>query len=325
MITCFYIDGKNISSVSINHEEKIPAGTIWVDMVSPSLEEENCIKSQIGVNIPSREEIWKNQVLNRLYREKDVTYMIAAIITKMNSPYPEISPVTFILTKNCLVTIRTILPTSFFNFSQRIVKEAKDFPTANAVLEGLLEEILTRVAHNSEVVTGKIDELSHYIFDWESAGKPGQSQAKEMKSVLRRLGSAADLNSKINESVHSIIRLLNFFAEEPENSREVKTGISALITDANVLIQQTSFLSDKVTFQLDATLGMINVEQNIIIKIFSVVATFFLPPTLVSSIYGMNFHHMPELEWISGYPMAVLIMLLTAILPYLYFRKKGWL
>lgn len=325
MITCFYTDGKNISSVNINHDGKIPDGTIWVDMVSPSIEEENCVKSQLGVNIPSREEVWKNQVLNRLYRENNITYMIAAIITKMNSPYPEISPVTFILTKNCLVTIRTIMPTSFSNFTQRIVKEAKDFPSANAALEGLLEEILTRVAHNSEVVMNKLDELSHYIFDWESADKQKQNQAKEMKSVLRRLGAAADLNSKINESVHSIIRLLNFFMKEADNSEEVKAGISALITDATVLTQQTSFLSDKVTFQLDATLGMINVEQNIIIKIFSVVATFFLPPTLVSSIYGMNFRYMPELEWLSGYPMAVLIMLLTAILPYIYFRKKGWL
>ncbi len=325
MITCFYLGENGITSLTVNADAKIPPKTLWVDMISPTFEEENCIKSQLGISIPSREEVWKNQVLNRLYREGGVSYMTAAIITKQNLAHPGISPVTFILSKNCLVTIRSISPTSFQHFFQRIVRESRDFLTANSVLEGLLEEILTRVAYNSEVVMSELDELSYHIFDWENPGKMQQNQAKKMRFVLKRLGSVADLNSKINESVHSISRLLRFFAEVQENSPEIRSGISTLATDSSVIGQQTSFLSDKITFQLDATLGMINLEQNTIIKIFSVVAAFFLPPTLVSSIYGMNFKHMPELEWMTGYPFAVAIMLMTALIPYFYFKKRGWL
>lgn len=325
MITCFYLSDQGISSTAITSESKIPDRTIWVDMISPSIEEENCIKSQLGINIPSREEVWKNQVLNRLYRENGISYMIAAIITKINSPYPQISPVTFVLSNNCLVTIRSIAPTSFLNFSQRIIRESRDFNTANMVLEGLMEEVLTRVAHNSEVVMKDLDDLSHDIFDLENPEKPKQNDAKELKTVLRKLGAIVDLNSKINESLHSINRLLHFFSETHDNSKELKAAISTLITDTSVLTQQTSFISEKVTFQLDATLGMINVEQNTIIKIFSVVAAFFLPPTLVSSIYGMNFQNMPELKWGIGYPIAVALMAVSAVLPFLYFKKKGWL
>jgi magnesium transporter len=251
--------------------------------------------------------------------------MIAAIITKLQSPHPEISPITFILTQHCLVTVRDIAPTSFQQFSRRILQSADIFNSADAVLEGLLEEVLTRVAHNAELLMHKLDELSHCIFGAEALDGKTSNHGEVMKRVLLQLGAASDLNSKINESLHSIARLLSFYYELEGHDDVVKSAISTLKTDTKVLIQQSSFTADKITFQLDATLGFINVEQNMIIKIFSVVAVFFLPPTMVSSIYGMNFQHMPELQWLAGYPMALTIMILFAVVPYVYFKKKGWL
>ncbi len=304
--------------------EKIHGKTTWIDLYNPTPDEEKAVETQLDIEILTREEIWKNQVLNRFYSEDGVSYMTAAIINKVDSPHPQTSAVTFILGKHYLVTLRYILPTSFTNFTQRLVKTPQKFVSGNDILEGLLEEVITRVAYNSEIVVEELDRLSHDIFATE-AMSAGKNSSQRMKDVVRRLGASADLNSKINESLHSINRLLCFFKLVAGSNENVQSGVTTLMTDVGALSQQTAFLSDKVTFQLDATLGMINVEQNMIVKIFSIVAVFFLPPTLLSSIYGMNFANMPELNWQLGYPMAIFFMVTCALVPYAYFRRKGWL
>jgi magnesium transporter len=325
MITIFRNINGSITSSVISEDNVIPKDAIWIDLIAPTLDEEHAVEEQLRIEIPSSEEIWKNHVLNRLYTENGTSYMNAAIINKANSKYPQTSPVTFILSDNFLVTIRNIRPTSFNSFAQRIQHFPLKFGSGASILEGLLEEIIIRVAHNSEVAVEELDTLSHEIFDTQAFENYQKSPSQMMQDVLRRLGACADLNSKINESLHSINRMLIFFRDICDKDVEIHKNIGILITDAKTLTQQTAFLSDKITFQLDATLGMINVEQNMIIKIFSVVAVFFLPPTLVSSIYGMNFINMPELHWIHGYPFAIFIMVLFAVSPYMYFHKKGWL
>lgn len=325
MITIFFKDDAGIHSHVISAADGLPKNVLWVDIQSPTMEEEQSIELQLGIQIPTKEEVWRNEVLNRFYSENGAHYMTAAIITKMDSPHPLTSAITFILMKNCLVTMRYISPTSFTNFSQRIVRYPHKFKDGADVFDGLLEEIITRVAHNSELVVQELDMLSHEIFAETGFSTKDKNPSQAMKLILGRLGKCADLNSKINESLHSLHRLLNFFRDAEPHCKEVKQGIRTLDNDVEALTRQTTFLSDKIVFQLDATLGMINVEQNVIIKIFSVVAVFFLPPTLVSSIYGMNFHNMPELNWAFGYPMAICIMVLCALVPFIYFRKKGWL
>jgi magnesium transporter len=325
MITIFRNIGGSICSSVIAAEDKIPSDSIWIDLICPTLDEQSALKNQLDIAIPSSEEIWKNHVLNRLYTENGISYLNAAIITKIGSAYPQTSPVIFILAPGFLVTIRSIQPTSFNSFAHRIQNSRKQFSNGASVLEGLMEEIIVRVAHNSEVVVEELDTLSHEIFDPNSFESFKKSPSHIMQEMLKRLGKCADLNSKINESLHSINRMLNFFRDLNQKDSEIYKNTCILVTDANTLIRQTGFLADKITFQLDATLGMINVEQNMIIKIFSVVAVFFLPPTLVSSIYGMNFINMPELKWVDGYPFAIFLMTVFALTPYMYFRKKGWL
>ncbi len=305
--------------------DRIPSGTVWIDLFNPSLEEEKNIETQLGIEIPTREEVWKNQVLNRFYQEYGVAYMTAAVITKIDSPYPQTSAITFVLAEEYLLTIRYIVPTSFHNFSQRLTRNSHRFINGSRVLEGLLEEMITRVAHNSEIVVDELDTLSHDIFSPGTFEHTRQNTSLQMQQLLRRLGTCADLNSKINESLHSLARMVNFFEKVHEPDPEVDSSIRTLITDVESLTKQTAFLSDKITFQLDATLGMINIEQNMIIKIFSVVAVFFLPPTLVSGIYGMNFQEIPELTWAYGYPYAIFLIVMCVVIPFLYFRKKKWL
>lgn len=325
MIIVYRRQGNAVVREELTSGASLPDDAVWIDLHSPSHEEEIAVERQLGIQIPSKEEVWKNNVLNRLYEENDTSYMTAAIITKVDCPHPQTSAVTFILTPAYLLTMRFIAPTSFQIFGHRIQRTPQRFQTSTHVLEGLLEEIITRVAHNSEVVVGTLDDLSHNIFRGNMLNDRAKSPSQQMKTVLTELGTCADLNSKINESLHSINRMLSFFRQTNRAGAEIDNNIAILMTDVTALTRQTGFLSDKITFQLDATLGMINVEQNMIIKIFSVVAVFFLPPTLISSMYGMNFRDMPELHWAYGYPMAVGLMMLCALVPYLYFRKKGWL
>ncbi len=305
--------------------EPIPPDAMWIDIFTPSHEEELAVEKQLNIQIPSREEVWKNQALNRMYQEDDVAYMTASLITKGEAVHPQTSAVTFILAPKYLLTMRYIMPTSFQMFATRFQRMPQKFCTGVQVLDGLLEEVITRVAHNSEVVVEGLDQLSHNIFGESMAGMQVKNSSQAMLVVLKRLGTFADLNSKINESLHSLGRMLSFFKQVNNNDSVTERNIKTLNTDLFALSQQTLFLSDKITFQLDATLGMINVEQNTIMKIFTVASIFFLPPTVIGSIYGMNFEHMPELHWEYGYPIAIGVMLVSVLMPYYYFRKKGWL
>lgn len=329
MITCYNFEQDAMQFRQLEAGETITPKSIWIDILNPTQDEEESIEKQLDIQIPTREEIWKNEVLNRFYEQDGVYYMTLAIITKVDTPYPQTSTVTIILSKNYLVTLRYITPTSFNNFIARLLKKPKKFNTCSKVLEGLLEEVITRVAHNSEIVVGELDNLSHHVFGTHvlsnSKKKKATSSSDVLKDTLKSLGKCADLNSKIGESLHSMQRLLNFFSQIHGGKKDLEAAIKILQTDVSALSQQTHFLSNKINFLQDATLGMINIEQNMIIKIFSVMAVFFLPPTLFSSIYGMNFKHMPELEWIYGYPFALSLMVSCAILSYVYFRRKGWL
>ncbi|MBN8521118.1 MAG: magnesium transporter CorA family protein [Alphaproteobacteria bacterium] len=305
----------------------LPQGIVWIDLRSPTPEELQTVQKQFGIEIPNKTERWKNHVMNRLYVEDGVAFMTAALISKASSKHPRTSAVTFILSPRFLLTLHEIDPTSFKNFEDRLCKANERFPTTAHLLEGLLEEIITRVAYNAESVVTSLDNLSRSIFNHTPSEQVGKTKnmSKQMKHVLRSLGETADLNSKIHESLHSLSRLMVYFKKLSGSDSELIADIDILIMDASALTTQSAFLSDKITFQLDATLGMINIEQNIIIKMFSIVAVFFLPPTLVGSLYGMNFHHMPELDWTWGYPFALCLMFVSALIPFLYFRRKGWM
>lgn len=325
MITITHRQDNHATAYEWHIGDPIPEGLFWIDMISPTQEEHLAIEKILCIEIPSKTEVWKNNVLNRLYVEEDIAYMTAALISKADSPYPRTSAVTFILGKRFFLTVHDIAPTSFRNFSMRLQRPHEKFHTSAHLLTGLFEEIINRVAFNSELVVSSLDEVSHDVFGVNVLDKRVKKSSHFLRASIKKLGAAADLNSQINESLHSINRLLIFLKQVAAPEATTSAAIDLLISDTAALKTQCAFLSDKITFLLDATLGLINVEQNVIIKIFSVVAVFFLPPTMVSSIYGMNFQHMPELDWIGGYPMALGIMALCAVIPYIYFRKKGWL
>jgi magnesium transporter len=167
--------------------------------------------------------------------------------------------------------------------------------------------------------------VSHDIFEPDGAS---EGRALSYKDILKAIGGKGDLTSKVRESLVSIGRLLLFLANEAEGMRwpkDVRLQLQAMQRDVLSLSDHATYLTNKITFLLDAMLGVVTIEQNNIIKIFSIAAVALMPPTLIASIYGMNFKHMPELEWIYGYPYAVGLMICSAILPFVIFKWKKWL
>lgn len=298
----------------------------WVDLLNPTDEEESYLEKQLKIDIPTRAEMHEIELSNRLYQENGALYATATILTGADTPAPETHAITFVLIANCLVTVRYSDPQFIRIFRERMQKYGFASCQGGAVLAGLLEAIVNRVADTLEAAGHHINSMARTVFRPDPQIIAAKNKP-DFAEILRQIGIKGDLISKTRESMVSISRLISFVnyashlpAGSPEHSK-----MESVRHDIAALTDHAGFLANKMSFLLDATLGMISIEQNAIIKIFSVAAVVFLPPTLVASIYGMNFNAMPELHWAFGYPMAIIFMILSAYLPYTFFRKKGWL
>jgi magnesium transporter len=323
MLLAYYLEDDQFRSVELTGTEpQLPERTVWLDLYQPSEAEEKAIERALGIEVPTREEMKEIEASSRLYRDDDALFMTATLVTNAESETPESSALTFILAGARLVTVRYADPLPFRVFASYALRHPSACGDGYAIFVGLLEAIIDRIADVLEAAGADLDRLSREVFS-----RSGAQTSRDFQKLVSRLGRAGDLASKVRESLVSLGRLLAFAVQGTQSSGR-KAGSSRLKTvgrDVASLSDYASFLNNKVSFLLDATLGMINIEQNAIIKIFSVAAVAFLPPTLIASIYGMNFGDMPELGWSFGYPLALGLMVVSAILPYWYFKRRGWL
>ena len=303
----------------------IPSDALWIDLLYPEKSEEKLVEKSLNIEIPTREEMADIEPSEILYWENNARYMTARVLCHTEMDSQRLIDVSFILAESALVTVRYDEPKSFSMFIARIAKPGGCKPLAEAVLDGLIEIIIDRAADILAISGKDINALSRSIFQDEKTEEQGESRYRK---VLRLLGRKADVVSNVAESMASIERLLLFLSvnlERPQKASGFLAEWRTAIRDVQSIEEHSTFLSNKIQFLLDATLGLVNIEQNDIIKLFSVVAVVFMPPTLIASIYGMNFKVIPELEWVWGYPLALVLMVLAAIMPYLFFRWKGWL
>ena len=295
---------------------------LWLDLFAPTADEEADVETLVGFDVPTRDDMEEIEASSRLYFEDHAAVMTAILPARADGDDPEMAPVSFVLTPDRLVTVRYHEPRSFATFAARAQKGGIEADSSIGLLVALLEVIVDRIADIMERAAGEIDGISRRIF------RNPKSAGRDYQAILEEIGRKGDLVSKVMDSLLTLERLDRFLAHvtvQKKSAKDVRDRVKTLARDVQSLIDHGNFVAAKVTFLLDATLGMISIEQNKINKILSVVAAVFLPPTLIASIYGMNFEHMPELSWPFGYPLALILMVCTAGGTFLFFKRKGWL
>lgn len=333
MIKAYRLAGNRLEPVSFDGADRaspdLRTDLVWIDLLSPSVEDDREVERLLQISLPTREEMEEIEVSARLYREHGAEHMTLTAVTKIESEEPETTPITFILKGNTLITVRYAEPNAFTNYVARARKPGV-VPCSDGeqIMLALIEALCDRMADALENVGRNIDGVSRRVFR-RKPGERASTNTQHLQTIIEKIGQDGDLLTKVRESLVSINRVLTYHqaadADDKRKAKDARTRAKVLYRDAVALTDQATFLSNKVNFLLDATLGLINLQQNQIIKIFSVAAVVFLPPTLVASIYGMNFENMPELKWMLGYPWAIGLMLLSAFLPYVYFKRRGWL
>ena len=293
---------------------------VWIDLLHPSKAESLVIKKFIDLELPTREAMQEIEPSSRLYKDDGTVFMTATMIAKSDSSEPLSDAITLILKDDKLITVRYIEPQAFALFISHLPKLLVNDNHAIYLIISFLEATIDRLADISERIGRCLDDYSQTIFRAQTPDKI----KLDYKLLLQELGSNGDLNAKVWESLVSFNRLSGFLGQAVSTKfdEDIRARLAALIKDISALSDQGKFLTSKVNFLLDATLGMVNIEQNNIIKIFSIAAVIFLPPTLIASIYGMNFKVFPELAFRYGYPLAIGLMLLSGWLPYQYFKLK---
>ncbi len=295
----------------------------WVDLYRP-LPAQAAQIAALGVDVPSLDDMEEIEISSRLYREGGVDYMTVVLPGLSETKSPISGPVTFILSHRRLVTVRHHVPRPFETYPDRAGKSGPGCNTPERIFLGLVEEIIGRLADILENVGKGLDDVSRLVFQPNST----MLAPLELQTALQRVGREGDLLGRVRLSLLTLERAIGFFGYNQASTGEtsdLKPTVKTFTRDIQALEVHADFLSQRVAQATDATLGMINLSQNQTIKIVSVVAVVFLPPTVIASAYGMNFAHMPELEWLYGYPMALGLMLASAVGTYLFFRWRNWL
>ena len=325
MLSVFVPVESALKKVAVTAQSTLPDSAVWIDLFNPTIPEDRAVERLAGIAVPTREDMQEIEISSRLYIESGARYMTATLMCHSDTDMPRTTAVTFILAGHRLVTVRYEEPRPFALVENKLARNCSPFITGEMILMELLDAVIDRCADILERIGADVDIVSRDIFEPESER---HGNAKRYSQILIAIGRKGDLTSKVRESLVSIGRLVAFLSAAIEGvkwTKDMREQLKTMQRDVASLTDHASYLSNKITFVLDAMLGVVNLEQNNIIKLFSVMAVVLMPPTLIASIYGMNFKAMPELEWAHGYPMALVMMLAAAIVPYWIFKWKKWL
>jgi len=307
--------------------EKIPDDATWIDLEEPTKEEEALVERCIHVNVPTEAEMAEIEPSSRLFERNGALYMTVSVLCGVVDGTPTTTPISFVLADNRLVTVRYAKPKPIRAFEDHVRRETEIARDAGTVLVRMLDAIIDRLADEIESQISEIEKISAHIFQRQMDDR--RIPAARLTALLTRIGRAQNLLTKMRYSAVSTIRMLSFLSgsnwAHDTAHKETRHHIVSMSNDATSLSEHASFMSDNMQFLLDASLGLISIEQNAAMKLFSWAALVFLPPTLIAGIFGMNFHHMPELDWYYGYPASLVLIVASAVLPILYLKRRGWI
>jgi magnesium transporter len=318
MIAAWRLDGDRLA---VMEPDEDLAGAIWIDLWRPQPEQAARVAA-LGVEVPSFEDMEEIEVSNRIYREEGRDYMTVVLPGLLAEGGRVTWPVTFILEGQRLITVRHHAPRPFETFGARAQQSSSGCGTPVRLFLGLVEEIVSRLADLLEMAGKALDASAARAFTGEV------QSGEELQERLKSIGREGEAIAQVRLALLTLERMLVVFGlrvEEMPGEKHQRATVKGLVRDVQALEVHADFLAGRLSLVGDTTLGLINLEQNRTVRIVSVVAALFLPPTLIASAYGMNFAHMPELGWTWGYPAALGLMVASAAATWAYFKWKGWL
>ncbi|MCC2638777.1 MAG: putative magnesium and cobalt transport protein CorA [Moraxellaceae bacterium] len=316
MLMAFTLNNGLLEQVAINATSDLVPGVIWVDAIAPTDEERQWLQEAYAQELPTIDDIYEIEATSRFYENEFGLHICSYFLNYADENSENISAA-FVFHGDRLFTLREEELAAFRLFRLRARKGLVNLTNSKSIMLGLFETKVENLADIVERVAADLEKTSRQVL--------GNAEHDDMESVLTDLAQQEDINGKVRISMMDLQRMLYLLLRSGILNAEQSERLRDIIRDSESLIASTNFLFDKIKFLLDTTLGFINVNQNKIIKIFSVASVVFLPPTMIASVYGMNFDVMPELKWQLGYPWALLLMMASAVAPYLWFRKKKWL
>ena len=305
----------------------IPDDATWIDLEEPTHEEDRLVESCTRVEVPTREDMSEIEPSSRLYEQNGTLYMTVSALYGVENGHPKSDPISFVLTADRLVTVRYVTPKPVRAFEHHARRDPTLVQDALSALYNLLDSIVDRLADELEGVASEFEKISAHIFSRQTDAR--RIPADRLTALLTRIGRAQTLLAKIRETSVSTSRLLSFLSGsarlKADGTAVARDRIASLTNDVHSLVDYSSYLGDNFTFLLDASLGLISIEQTAAMKVFSWVAVVLMPPTLLAGVWGMNFEHMPELKLTIGYPIALASIALSAVLPFWILKRLGWI
>ena len=319
MIFLYEKGPKGLSSLPPGSDVRTAA---WIDLYCPT-ESQIAEVSTLGIDVPTLADMEEIEISNRLYHEVGADYMIVVLSGLSPDKLPVLAPVAMILTPTQLVTVRHHSPRPFETFAARADKTASGCAGSGALFLGLIEEILGRQADHLEAVGRELDATGRHVF-----GPDAAKRLEVLQQALSTIGAQGEVLSRVRLGLLTLERAMAYYSQSLEDRPEAKAlklHAKSRLRDLQALEVHAEFISSRLSFTTDATLGMVNLAQNVTSRIVSVVAVLFLPPTLIASIFGMNFVRLPLLAAHWGFEISLVLMLASAALSYAVFKWKNWL
>ena len=288
---------------------------VWIDLQEPEEEERELLENLLRTELPESDDVDEIEASARYFIDSAGVHIHSLFLSQSEGRH-DTSTVAFILQPQRLITVRDSELADFRLLRMRARRGQVEARSAQELTVQLFEQKVENLADALEDLHLKLGEVSYLVLEDEDA---------ELEDAIDLLAKLEDSNGKVQLCLMDTRRSITFLQRHIHIDGDLQESFRDITRDIDTLMAHTGFLFNKINFLMDSTQGFINIEQNQIIKIFSIAAVVFLPPTMVASIYGMNFDHMPELHWFGGYPWALVLMLLAGVAPYAYFKKKGWL
>jgi magnesium transporter len=319
MIAAWRLNRDRLARMSLDQEL---TEAIWIDLWRPQPEQAARVAA-LGIEVPTFEDMEEIEVSNRIYRENGRDFMTVVLPGSLPEGGRVTWPVTFILDGQRLITVRHHAPRPFETFGARAERSHSGCSTSTRLFLGLIDEIVSRLADLLEIAGKALDASAAKAFAGER-----EFTGEELQETLKTIGREGEAIAQVRLALLTIERMLVVFGlrlDDIPGEKSQRGTVKGLVRDVQALEVHADFLSGRLSLVGDTTLGLINLEQNKTVRIVSVVAALFLPPTLIASAYGMNFAYMPELGWTWGYPAALGLMVGSAVATWAYFKWRGWL